>query len=323
MGRVTDADLLPEAVAELYASSPDEFIKRRGELAARAREAGQAAQAKRIAGLRKPTRAAWIINQLIRADPSAGAQLADLGEQLRAAQNSLDGAAIRDLSLHRRHLIDALARQAFAAAGQSSPPAAIRAEVTATLGAALADPQVAERVCAGTLDRAAHGEGFGGAGFGATGARVLTLVRPPAGAGSDADGRAAGSGRYGAAGVAARHGIAPGLVGGGGAAPRSGPRAAVAADRRPGKMTELAAARARAERERRRHAISEAERDVAEADWALEAAEKTEHEYERAVQRLEEQLAEARHCLAEARQEARQATAAQHQARRALDRLRK
>lgn len=325
---MTDADLLPEAVAELYASSPDEFIKRRDELAARAREVGQAAQAKRIAGLRKPTRAAWIINQLIRADPSAGAQLADLGEQLRAAQSSLDGAAIRDLSLHRRHLIDALARQAFAAAGQSSPPAAVRDEVTATLGAALADPQVAERVRAGTLDRAAHGDGFGGAGFGgagfgAAGARVLTLVRPSGGAGSDASGRAAASGRHGAAAVAARNGMAPGPVRGGGAASRSGSRAAVAADWRPGQMTELAAARARAERERRRHAISEAEREVAEADWAVDAAEKTEQEYERVVQRLEEQLAEARHCLAEARQEARQATAAQRQARRTLERLRK
>ena len=168
---MTEEDLLPEAVAELYASGPDEFIKRRGELAARARAVGQAAQAKQIAGLRKPTRSAWIINQLIRSDPSVGAQLADLGEQLRAAQSSLDGAAIRDLSLQRRQLIDALARQAFAVAGQPSPPAAIRDEVTATLGAALADPQVADRVRAGTLDRAAHAEGFGGEGFGGSGLR--------------------------------------------------------------------------------------------------------------------------------------------------------
>ncbi len=159
---MTDDDLLPEAVAELYASGPDEFIKRRGELAARARGRAARPQAKQIAGLRKPTRSAWIINQLIRADPSVSAQLADLGEQLRAAQSSLDGAAIRDLSLQRRQLIDALARQAFTAAGQPSPPAAIREEVTATLGAALADPQVADRVRAGTLERAAHGDGFGG-----------------------------------------------------------------------------------------------------------------------------------------------------------------
>src|SRR5450755_3406818 len=170
MGWVTDDDLLPAAVAELYASGPEEFIKRRGELASRARAAGQAALAKRIAGLRKPTRSAWIINQLIRSDPARSARLADLGEQLRAAQSSLDGPAIRDLSLQRRQLIDALARQAFAVAGQPSPPAAIRDEVTATLGAALADPQVADRVRAGTLERAAHSEGFGSEGFGTAGA---------------------------------------------------------------------------------------------------------------------------------------------------------
>ena len=69
MGRVTDEDLWPEAVAELYASGPDEFINRRDELAALARSAGRAAQAKQIAGLRKPTRSAWIINRLIHSDP--------------------------------------------------------------------------------------------------------------------------------------------------------------------------------------------------------------------------------------------------------------
>ncbi len=98
------------------------------------------------------------------------------------AQSSLDGTALRDLSLQRRQLIDALARQAFTVAGQPSPPAATRDEVTATLAAALADPQVAERVRAGTLDRAAHaegfaGNGFGGSGFGGAEAQVLTLVR--------------------------------------------------------------------------------------------------------------------------------------------------
>jgi hypothetical protein len=295
MGWVTDEDLLPAAVAELYASGPDEFIKRRGELAARARSAGQAAQAKQIAGLRKPTRSAWIINQLIRSDPSVSVQLAELGEQLRTAQSSLDGVALRDLSRQRRQLIDALARQAFAVAGQPSPPAALRDEVTATLAAALADPQVADRVRAGTLERAAHAEGFGGEGFGGTEAQVLTLVRPSSGARAATGGRAAEPARNGA----------------------------VAADRHQAKTTELAAARARVERDRRRQAISAAERELAAAEHALDAAEKYEQRQERAVQRLEVQLAEARHRLAEARLEARQAATAQRHARQALDRLQK
>src|SRR5450755_861763 len=104
MGWVTDDDLLPAAVAELYASGPEEYIKRRGELASRARAAGDAALAKRIAGLRKPTRSAWVVNQLVRSAPAVTSQLATLGDELRAAQQSLDGAAIRELSLQRRQL---------------------------------------------------------------------------------------------------------------------------------------------------------------------------------------------------------------------------
>ena len=336
---MTEEGLLPEAVAELYASGPDEFIERRAELAARARSFGQAALAKQIAGLRKPTRSAWIINQLVRSDPSVGAQLADLGEQLRTAQSSLDGTALRDLSLQRRQLIDALARQAFTVAGQPSPPAATRDEVTATLAAALADPQVAGRVRAGTLDRAAHAEGFAGNGFGGSGsggaeAQVLTLVRlaprrepasrgVPSSGGGPAGGMAAGAARSAASAARARNGAVPGRARDIAAAPRSGQRAAAVADRHQAKTTELAAARARAERERRRQAISEAERDLAEADYVLDAADKSEQEYDRAVQRLEVQLTEARHRLAEARLEVRQAAATQRHARQALDRLRK
>ena len=169
---MSDDDLLPEAVAELYSSDPDEFIRRRGILAAHARKAGVPTAAKQISGLRKPTRSAWTVNKLVRAVPGVTAQLAELGEQLRAAQTSLDGAAIRDLSLQRRQLIDALTRQAFKVSGQHSPPAALREEVAATLGAALADPRVAERLQAGALERAARSDGFGPAG-----APVLTLVQ--------------------------------------------------------------------------------------------------------------------------------------------------
>ncbi len=42
------------------------------------------------------SRSAWVINRLIRSDPGVPAQLTELGDELRAAQGSLDGAAIRD-----------------------------------------------------------------------------------------------------------------------------------------------------------------------------------------------------------------------------------
>jgi hypothetical protein len=159
---VTEADRLQRAVAELYSSDPDEFVDRRGALAAAARTAGQAPVAKQIAALRKPTRSAWVVNQLVRSEPAVISELTSLGAELRAAQGSLDGAAIRELSQRRRDLIESLSRRAFTVSGQPTPPpAGIRDDVTATLGAALADPQFAEQLAAGALVRAAQSEGFG------------------------------------------------------------------------------------------------------------------------------------------------------------------
>jgi hypothetical protein len=83
---VTGDDLLREAVAELYSCGLGEFTEHRGVLVARARAAGEAALAKRIAGLRKPTRSAWVLNQLVRAAPAVTSELAALGAELRAAQ---------------------------------------------------------------------------------------------------------------------------------------------------------------------------------------------------------------------------------------------
>jgi hypothetical protein len=287
---VTEPDLFAEAAAELYSADPDQFIERRGVLAAQARAAGQAPAAKRIAGLRKPTRSAWVLNQLVRAAPGVPSELADLGRELRAAQRSLDGAAIRDLSLRRHQLIESLARQAFTAAGLRMPPAALRDEVTATLGAALSDPEVAEQLAAGTLERAARSEGFG------PGPPALTLVTSSGGRRSAP--RAARASRALA-------------VSGAASAARPAARAPAPLAEPPG-----------AERERRRlAALAAAEQAAAEADRTAEAATAAEQELERAVQVMEEQLADARQSLSRARSQARRARSRQRQARLALDRL--
>src|ERR1700683_198124 len=113
ISRMTDGDLLGEAVAELYSSDPGEFVERRGARVARGREAGQAPAAKQIAALRKPTRSAWIVNRLVRADPGVTAELAELRAELRAAQDSLDRSALQELSEERRELIESLGRRAL------------------------------------------------------------------------------------------------------------------------------------------------------------------------------------------------------------------
>jgi len=292
---VTEPDLFAEAAAELYTADPDQFIERRGVLAAQARAAGQAPAAKRITGLRKPTRSAWVLNQLVRAVPGVPSELASLGRELRAAQRSLDGAAIRELSLRRHRLIESLARQAFTAVGLRAPPAALRDEVTATLGAALSDPDVADQLAAGTLERAARSEGFG------PDPPALTLVTSSGGRRSaPASPRAPRASR-----ALAVAGAAP--------AARPATRAPAPPAEPPG-----------AARERRRlAALAAAEQAAAEADRTAEAATAAEQELERTVQVMEEQLADARQSLSLARSQARRARSRQRQARLALDRLRR
>ena len=337
---MTGSDLLREAVAELYSSSPEEFVERRGVLVARARAAGEASIAKQIAALRKPTRSAWVVNQLVRSAPAVSDQLAELGDEFRAAQRSGDGAAIRQLSARRRQLLDELARQAFTVSGQHSPPAALKDEVTATLGAALADPQFAAQLQAGTLERAVHRDGLGlDAGPALTllpspsaaarqpgtarpsgtvrqsrTARPSGTVRPTAAKGMPAPARPAASGIPPARPAAS----APATAGP--AASATAPARAAANVITP--AADLAAARARAEAERYRLAIAAAEQAVAEADRAADAAAEAERTQDGAVRLLQEQLAEARLRLAEARVQARQAQAAQRQAGQALSRLR-
>ena len=165
-------DRLQAAIEELYAVEPTAFVGHRTDLSKAARAAGDTDAARAIAALRRPSKSAWIINRFVRSEPDVAGQLAELGGQLRAAERSLDGPQLRELSVRSRKLIDLLTRRAFILAGQQSPPAALRDEVSSTLQAALADPEVAARFGAGALLAAARWSGFG------TSIPELALVAP-------------------------------------------------------------------------------------------------------------------------------------------------
>jgi hypothetical protein len=130
-------------------------------LVSAARRAGAASAAKQIAALRRPSRAAWVVNRLARSHRELTAEFAELGQQLRTAHLSLDGAQIRALSKQRRLLIDQASARAFAAAGVDSPTAALRDDVAATLGAVLTDAGAAASFAAGALVTAQDQSGFG------------------------------------------------------------------------------------------------------------------------------------------------------------------
>ena len=155
-------------IDQLYGVRPEDFTALRTKLAAAAKKRGDADEAKQIAGARRPTTAAWVVNALVRSDDSARVRLADLSERLRAAHASMDGARIRELSAAQRKLIDELVRAGFDATGLADPSAALRDDVTGTLQAAIADPEIAARM--GTLAKAERWSGFGE--FGATSAVV-------------------------------------------------------------------------------------------------------------------------------------------------------
>jgi len=156
----------------LYGVRPEEFTGLRTELAAAAKKRGDAAAAKLISGARKPTTAAWVVNLLVHTNADVKESLTDLRERLRAAHATMDGAAIRELSAEQRSLVDQLARAAFEGAEVSNPSATLREDVVGTLQAAVADPDVADRL--GRLAKAEQWSGFGD--FGAS-AVVSTTAR--------------------------------------------------------------------------------------------------------------------------------------------------
>lgn len=160
----------------LYGMRPEEFTARRNELASAAKKRGDVSAAKAIASARRPTTAAWVVNQLALTDSTVRPKLTSLHEALRAAHAAMDGQRIRELSATQRTLVQDLTRAGFAAAELSDPPAALRDDVTGTLQAAIADPEVAARL--GRLSRAEEWSGFGD--FGASSV-VITRSRPDTG----------------------------------------------------------------------------------------------------------------------------------------------
>lgn len=144
---------------ELYAARPEDFTALRTKLAGDAKRRGEAEAAKQISAARKPTTAAWVVNRLALGDDDVTRRLKDLGARLRDAHAAMDGERIRELSTEQRRLVHDLVRRAFEEAELSDPTSALRDDVTGTLQAAVAAPDVADRL--GRLTKAEEWSGFG------------------------------------------------------------------------------------------------------------------------------------------------------------------
>jgi hypothetical protein len=150
---------MADELDELYEVKQDEFTALRTKIAAAAKQRGDTETAKKISAARKPTTAAWVVNRLALRDRDIRARLAGLGERLKDAHSAMDGDRIRALSAEQRRLVDDVARAAFDEAELADPSAALRDDVTGTLQAAIADPDVASRL--GRLTKAEQWSGFG------------------------------------------------------------------------------------------------------------------------------------------------------------------
>lgn len=100
-------------VDDLYALPLDRFVPERGTLAKALRADGRRDEAKDVAALRKPSVAAWAINQLVRTQGDAVDELVAAGDALRGAHADMVGGrgdvqALRTATERERGAVDTL-----------------------------------------------------------------------------------------------------------------------------------------------------------------------------------------------------------------------
>jgi hypothetical protein len=137
-------------VDELFALAPEDFTAARNTLVRQLRADGHRDLAAEVATLRRPTVAAWAVNQAVRAHGAAFEDLVAAGAAVRTAQRrALSGVAggMRSATRRRREQIERLtdlAVQVLDDHGVAS--AAHRGDIAATFDAASADDAAAARV---------------------------------------------------------------------------------------------------------------------------------------------------------------------------------
>ena len=154
---------LESATQELYGLTPTHFTAARDAKASEARQTGRPELASSLKKLRKPSVGAWLANLLVLEQSSDVERLINLGGELRAPKNKLDGEQIRRVSKERGDAVSKLMREARSKAsrmGQAVSAAALQ-ELEGTLEAAFADPQAAEDLRGGHLSRSLHYSGLG------------------------------------------------------------------------------------------------------------------------------------------------------------------
>jgi len=146
------------ALDELYRGPLEEFTAARNALSKELRSDGKAAAGEWVRGLAKPSRAAWLVNQLAARKGDEVAGLLEAGKELRAAQEELmagspDRDELREAAQREQRAVDSLTRAAEAIGREHGVGAQILTRVGETLRAAAGDPEFAEAIERGRLTR--------------------------------------------------------------------------------------------------------------------------------------------------------------------------
>jgi hypothetical protein len=197
-----------DEVDRLYALPLEEFVPERDALAKRLRGEKRREEADAVKALRKPSVAAWAVNQVLRARPDEQRALLEAGDALRGAQDDLlggsgDAAAARVAGEAERKAVGELVAAARGLArekGFLSEPVLDR--VRETLHAASTDDDARAEVEAARVSREWRPASFGGLEGFAASPRARTArkqVREPRGRAREAHDRAREAGERGRA----------------------------------------------------------------------------------------------------------------------------
>lgn len=180
-------DPVDQAADELYGLPPGEFTRERNARVKEVRKGGDREAADAIQGLRKPTVAAWALNQLSRRRPKDVERLVKAGEELRAAQEELlaggERAGFQKAANRERELVADLSNDATAMASEAGERGGgLQEKIAETLHAAALDEETADELRAGRLvrEREAIG-GFGAPGGGPAPSPKPAVAKPKAG----------------------------------------------------------------------------------------------------------------------------------------------
>jgi hypothetical protein len=153
---------LDEALDQLYGVELDAFIPERKRLARDLKEAGDGEAAAEIAKARKPTVAAWALNQLARAHRRDVDLLLDAGHRLRQAQEGVvggaDRAAFEQAQKTERDALRRLTQQASELLGGASSQSL--SQISSTLRAAAVSEEGRELLARGRFTAPLEAEGF-------------------------------------------------------------------------------------------------------------------------------------------------------------------